>query len=365
MKATSLGRSSVEVTAVGFGGGPIGNLYEAVDDATAAGAVSAALRAGVRLFDTAPHYGLGLSERRLGRALAARPRGDYVLSTKVGRVLVPAPQDGPSRRDDEGFDVPATQRRVWDFSAAGVQRSLAGSLERLGLDRVDVVLLHDPDDHWREAVEEAYPTLHELRAQGVVGAIGAGMNQWQMLADLIRHTDLDVVLVAGRYTLLDQSALDVLLPLCLARGVSVLAGGVFNSGVLAMSDPGPGATYDYAPGPAELVERARRSAAVCARHGVTLPQAALAFPSGHPAVASVVVGMRSAAEVSENLAMAARPVPAALWRDLAAEGLLRPDAPVPQGSGGLKSEAPPPTGVIGMPSVSPPENRGPLHGEVR
>lgn len=342
MRPTSLGRSAVEVTAVGFGGGPIGNLYEAVDDATAAEAVDAALRAGLRLFDTAPHYGLGLSERRLGRALQARPRGDFVLSTKVGRVLVP--RDGPSSRDDEGFDVPATQRRVWDFSAAGVRRSLDGSLERLGLDRVDVVLLHDPDDHWREAVEEAYPALHELRAQGVVGAIGAGMNQWQMLADFIRHTDLDVVLVAGRYTLLDQSALDVLLPLCFARGVSVLAGGVFNSGVLAMPDPGPGATYDYAPGPAELVERARRIAAVCARHGVTLPQAALAFPSGHPAVASVVVGMRSAAEVSENLALAARPVPAALWQDLVAEGLLRPDAPVPPGVRGTQERGPSPLG---------------------
>jgi len=281
----------------------------------------------VRFFDTAPHYGLGLSERRLGRALADRPRAGYVVSTKVGRVLEADPA-GASVRDGEGFDVPATWRRVWDFSADGVRRSLAASLDRLGLERADVVLLHDPDHHWRQAVEEAYPVLHELRAQGVVGAVGAGMNQWRMLADLVRETDLDVVLLAGRYTLLDQSALDGLLPLCQARGVSVVVGGPLNSGLLA--DPRPGATYDYAPGPPELVERARRLATVCARHGVTLPQAALAFPAGHPAVASVLVGMRSPAEVAENTTLAARPVPAALWEELFAERLLRADAPVPQ-----------------------------------
>jgi D-threo-aldose 1-dehydrogenase len=339
VKTTALGRSAVAVTAIGFGSAPIGNLYRAVDDDTAAGAVTAAFRAGVRLFDTAPHYGLGLSEARLGRALRGWRRADYVVSTKVGRVLVPNPS-GARRRDGEGFDVPAAHRRIWDFSAGGVRRSLAASLERLGLERVDVVLLHDPDHHWREAVEQAYPVLHELRAQGVVGAIGAGMNQWEMLADLVRHTDLDVVLVAGRYTLLDQSALEVLLPLCAARGVSVLVGGVFNSGVLATAAPRPGATYDYAPVPAELIERARRIAAVCARHGVTLPQAALAFPSGHPAVASIVVGMRSSEEVGENLAMATRPVPAELWRELAAEDLLRPDAPWPRAGEARIAEAP-------------------------
>jgi D-threo-aldose 1-dehydrogenase len=324
-----LGRSAVTVSALSFGGAPIGNLYQAVDDATAGGAVTAALEAGVRLFDTAPHYGLGLSERRLGQALAGRARADYAVSTKVGRVLVPDPA-AASRRDDDGFDVPAASRRVWDFSAAGVRRSLAASRERLGLDRVDLVMLHDPDHHWREAVEQAYPVLHELRAGGAIGAIGAGMNQWEMLADLVRHTEMDVVLIAGRYSLLDQSALDVLLPLCASRDVSVLVGGVFNSGVLATAEPRPGATYDYAPGSSQLIGRARRIAAVCARHGVTLPQAALAFPAGHPAVASVVVGMRSAAEVSENVTLAARPVPAQLWQELVAEGLLRPDAPTPR-----------------------------------
>jgi D-threo-aldose 1-dehydrogenase len=327
MRTAKLGRSGVRVTALGFGGAPIGNLYRAVEEETAAGAVSAAWRAGVRFFDTAPHYGLGLSEQRLGRALAARPRDDFVVSTKVGRVLVRTAGGG---MDTEGFEVPAGHRRVWDFSADGVRRSLAASLGRLGLARVDVALLHDPDDHWREALEQAYPALHELRAAGTVGAIGAGMNQWRVLADLVRHTDLDVVLLAGRYTLLDQSALDVLLPLCERHGVSVIAAGVFNSGLLATAAPRQDATYDYAPGPPELIERARRIAAVCGRHGVSLPQAALAFPTGHPAVTSVLVGMRSAAEVAANVDLAATPVPAELWAELISDGLLRPDAPIPR-----------------------------------
>jgi D-threo-aldose 1-dehydrogenase len=329
MRTATLGRSGVAVTALGFGGAPIGNLFQAVEDGTAAGAVDAAWRAGVRFFDTAPHYGLGLSERRIGRSLADRPRDSFVLSTKVGRVLEPWAGGG---RDTEGFDVPATHRRVWDFSSAGVRRSLADSLERLGLERVDVALLHDPDDHWREAVEQAYPALDELRAAGTVGAIGAGMNQWRMLAELVRHTDLDVVLLAGRYSLLDQSGLDELLPLCAARGVAVIAAGVFNSGLLATAAPRQDATFDYLPGPPAVVERARRIAAVCGRHGVSLPQAALAFPAGHPAVASVLVGMRSPEEVARNLRLAAAPVPAELWAELVDEGLLRPDAPVPSGA---------------------------------
>ena len=328
MRTVPLGRTGVRVTAVGFGGAPIGGLYRAVSEDTAAAAIDAAWNAGIRFFDTAPHYGLGLSERRLGDVLRTRPRADYVVSTKVGRTLVPNP-GGEGRRDDEGFDVAATQRRVWDFSADGVRRSLSSSLERLGLDRVDVVLLHDPDDHWRQAVEEAYPALHELRAAGVVGAIGAGMKQSQMLSDLVRELDLDVVLVAGRYTLLDQSAQDVLLPLCVQRGVSVIIGGVFNSGLLAHADPRPDATFDYAPAPAGWVARARAIAAVCTRHGVTLPQAAVAFSGGHPAVASLVLGMRSPGDVAADVALATSPVPADLWHELMAEGLLPPGTEIP------------------------------------
>jgi D-threo-aldose 1-dehydrogenase len=301
----------MNVTPYGFGSAPIGNLFTALSDEEAAVAIDAAWDAGIRYFDTAPHYGLGLSERRLGAALRDRPRADYVISTKVGRLLEPSSAGG---RDDQGFDVPATHRRVWDFSRDGVRRSLEESLERLGLDSVDIALIHDPDAHYKEALSEAYPALAELRSQGIVKAIGAGMNQTRMLGDLVRETDIDVVLLAGRYSLLDRSGEEELLPLCLDRGVSVFVGGVFNSGLLATHDPG--GTYDYAPAPAELLERAREMARVCERHGVTLPQAALAFPLRHPAVASVVVGMRSGAEVEQNMALTDLPIPDDLWPDL-------------------------------------------------
>ncbi|HEU5474895.1 MAG TPA: aldo/keto reductase [Actinophytocola sp.] len=312
---------------LGFGGAVIGGLHQWVDEETALAAVNAAWSLGVRFFDTAPHYGLGLSERRLGAALAGRPRSEYVLCTKVGRVLVPSPESAGRR--DESFDVPADHRRVWDFSAAGVRRSLESSVDRLGVDRVDIVLLHDPDDHWEQAIGEAYPALHELRDQGVVGAIGAGMNQWQMLQRFVAETDLDTVMLAGRYTLLEQTALDSMLPMCVRRGVSVLAAGVFNSGLLAVDRPGPGATYDYTTAPPELRERALRIGEVCAAHGVSVPQAAMAFAAAHPAVAQVVVGIRTAEQMRANAELFRRPVPPGLWPDLVAAGLLRADAPVP------------------------------------
>ncbi|MEY8039631.1 aldo/keto reductase [Saccharopolyspora cebuensis] len=321
-----MGGSPVEVTALGFGGAVIGNLYSAIDDDTATAAVDAAWRAGIRYFDTAPHYGLGLAERRLGAALAHHPRAEAVVSTKVGRRLVPTDPDG---RDDAGFDVPADHRRVWDFSADGVRRALEDSLRRLGTDRVDLLLLHDPDDHWRQAVEEAYPALHELRAQGVVGAIGVGMNQWPLLRRFATDTEIDAVMLAGRYTLLDQSALDGLLPTCERRGVSVLAAGVFNGGLLASDALPADPRYDYAPAPDDIVARARRLAALAARYGVRLPQLAMAFAAAHPTVASVVVGVRTAAEAATNAALFTSPVPAELWAELRADGLVRPDTPLP------------------------------------
>ncbi|MEW9532705.1 aldo/keto reductase [Microbispora sp. NPDC049125] len=295
----------------GLGTAPLGNLFTAVSDEDAAATVEAAWETGVRLFDTAPHYGLGLSERRLGAALRDRPREEFVLSTKVGRLLVPSSEGG---RDDDGFDVPADYRRVWDFSRDGVRRSLEESLGRLGLGSVDIAYIHDPDQHWKQAVSEAYPALAELRDQGVVKAIGVGINQWQMAADFVRETDIDLVMLAGRYTLLDRSGETELLPLCQERGVSVLAAGVFNSGLLATHDPH--GTFNYAPAPPEVLERARELARICERHGVTLPQAALAFPLRHPAVAAVVIGARSAGEVRRNMELAASPVPEALWADL-------------------------------------------------
>jgi D-threo-aldose 1-dehydrogenase len=325
--AVPLGRSGLRVSRLGLGTAPLGNLFTAVAEPAADATVRTALDAGLTYLDTAPHYGLGIAERRLSRVLAGRPRDSFVLSTKVGRLLRPL---GPGETaDPEGFVAAPPGRRVWDLSGDGVRRSLAESLQRLGLDRVDVALLHDPDDHERQAYEQAFPALAELRSQGVVRAIGAGMNQAEMLTRFVCDLDLDVVLVAGRWSLLDQQALPELLPACAERGVAVVVGGVFNSGLLA--DPRPGATFDYAPAPPELVRRAARLAAACARHGVPLRAAALAFAFGHPAVTSVLVGARSAAEVADAVAMHAWPVPGELWAELVADGLLPAHVPTPGG----------------------------------
>ncbi|WP_225826591.1 aldo/keto reductase [Streptomyces naphthomycinicus] len=318
-----LGRSTVEVTPLGFGAAALGNLYTPVSDEQAHAAVRAAWRRGIRYFDTAPHYGLGTSERRLGAALREYDRAHYTVSTKVGRRLDPADGTGDDLAD--GFAVPATRRRVWDFTADGVRRTLEASLTRLGLDHVDVVYLHDPDDHAEQAFREGYPALERLRSEGVVGAIGAGMNQAGMLARFVRDTDVDVVLCAGRYTLLDQSAATELLPEALRRGVSVVVGGVFNSGLLA--DPTPRATYDYGRAPEELLDRALRLQAAAERHRCTLRAAALAFGGGHPAVASVLAGARSAAEVHDCADQFATPVPDAFWHELRDTGLLPPAEP--------------------------------------
>jgi D-threo-aldose 1-dehydrogenase len=317
------------VTGLGFGGAEIGSLYRWVDEDTALAAVDTAWSLGVRYYDTAPHYGLGLSERRLGAALAIRPRSEFQISTKVGRLLVPSPELAAERDLADGFDVPRSLRRVWDFTADGVRRSLESSLDRLGLDRVDIVLMHDPDNHWEQALTQAYPALHDLRAQGVISRIGAGMNQWQMLERFVRETDIDTVMLAGRYTLLEQTALDTMLPLCARKGVSVLAAGVFNSGLLAVDHPGPGAMYNYSEVPPDLLDRALRIGEICARHGVPVPQAAMAFAAAHPAVISVVVGTRDASQITRNAALFDKPVPAELWPDLITAGLLHPDTPVP------------------------------------
>jgi D-threo-aldose 1-dehydrogenase len=313
-----LGRSGVAVSEISFGGAAIGNLFTAVTDDDARAAVDAAWDGGIRYFDTAPHYGLGLSERRLGAALRDRPRGEYVISTKVGRLLEPARSTGPAAgggRDAEGFDVPGNLVRRLDYSADGVRRSLEASLGRLGLDRVDIALIHDPDAHGEQALREAYPALARLRAEGVVGAIGVGMNQTEMLTRFVRETDIDVVLVAGRYTLLDQTAADALLPAALERGVSVIAGGVFNSGVLAA--PTPDATYDYAAAPGSLISRALRLQEICAQAGVPLRAAAARFPLAHPAVASVLIGARNAAEVTDAIELRGLDIPPELWESLA------------------------------------------------
>jgi D-threo-aldose 1-dehydrogenase len=275
----------------------------------------------VRYYDTAPHYGLGLSERRLGRALAGRSRDEYVLSTKVGRILEPD-ASGADRLDDDGFVVPATFRRAWDFSRDGILRSVEESLGRLDLDRIDIAYLHDPDEHWAEASTTGVDALIELREQGVLGAIGAGMNQSAMLAEFVRRCDVDVVMVAGRYTLLDQSAADDLLPLTLDRGVAVVAAAVYNSGLLALDRPASGASFDYREASPDVLARARDLAEICERHGVSLPEAAIAFPLRHPAVHSVVVGIRSAAQATATIERFEADIPDDLWRELAEWGLI-------------------------------------------
>ncbi len=312
---TRLGHSDVWVSSIGLGTAPIGGLYEAVADDDAADVVLGALRAGVTYIDTAPQYGLGTAERRLGRILSDIDRSTYVLSTKVGRLIVP-------RRDaSTGIFVgvePADA--VFDFSADGVHRSLAASLGRLGLDRVDIVYLHDPDDHVEQALTEAYPALERWRAEGVVGAIGVGMNQTAVPARFVRETDIDAVLLAGRWTLLDQSGLAELLPACEARGVSVVVGGVFNSGVLA--DPRHDAHYDYATAPPAIIERALRLEAECIAAGTTLQAAALAFPRLHPSVACILLGPRRADELAASVTAVAMPVPTGLWPRLVAAGVI-------------------------------------------
>jgi D-threo-aldose 1-dehydrogenase len=310
-------------TNLGLGCAQLGNLYRAMTDESAYEIVDEAWSNGIRYFDTAPHYGLGLSERRLGVALAGRPRDEYVLSTKVGRLLEENPAYTGVERDAEGFDVPATLVRRLDYSRDGVLRSLESSLSRLGVDRIDIAFVHDCENHVEEALTGAVPALIELREQGVVDHVGLGMNFDTVLARFVRETDVDTIMLAGRYTLLEQPALDELLPLCVERDVRVMAAGVYNSGILA--SPNPGGMYNYESAPAELVERARRIAGVCERFGVELPAAAIALVAEHPAVHSVVLGASSVEQVRTNVARASVEVPPGLWTALEEEGLLRAD----------------------------------------
>ncbi len=317
-----LGKTSLDVTRLGLGTAPLGGLFASVDETDAIATIERAYTQGMRLFDTAPLYGYGLAERRTGRVLASKPRATFILSTKVGRLLRrDAPRDESQYVNGAPFfkGTPGVNP-VFDYSYDGVLRSVEESLGRLGLDRVDIAYIHDPDQHYDEALCGAYPALERLRREGVIGAVGVGMNQVDMLARFARDAAVDCFLLAGRYTLLDQGALRDLLPLCLERGIAIVAGGVYNSGILA--DPRPGATFDYVPADAATVKRARRLQVICRAHGVPLKAAAVQYPLGHPAVASVVVGARSVAELDENTAMFRHPIPAGLWDELATEGLI-------------------------------------------
>jgi len=301
------------IAGFGLGTAPLGNLFSAVSEAQAEATVHAAWARGVRYFDTAPQYGHGLAEIRLGRALAAYPRDQFRLVSKVGRVL-DAPPTGSARPSSSFVDLPALDP-VFDYSRDGVLRSFEESLTRLGVDRLDIVHVHDPDAHEAEALATAFPTLIELRDQGVIGQIGSGMNQVAMLARFVERVDLDCILLAGRYTLLDRTG-EQLLERCIERRVEVIAGGVFNSGLLA--NPSIGATFDYATAPGELVAQAQRLQAVCEQFGVLLPAAAIQFVGRHPAIIMTLVGARSVAEIEADIRYAEMDIDPALWSALEA-----------------------------------------------
>ena len=316
MPELSLGR-------LGHGAANVGNLYRAMTDDQAWAILETAWAHGIRYFDTAPHYGLGLSERRLGAFLATKPRSQYLLSTKVGRLLRPNP-DGVGRLDDEhDFAVPASLKRVWDVSADGVRRSLEESLERLGLAEVDIVYLHDPERFdLRRGLNEGLPALAGLRGEGVVKAVGVGSMDNQALAAAAASGMVDMLMVAGRFTLADQSAAQEVLPACRDNGVGVVAAAVFNSGLLASDLPSADARFDYAPVPPELLARIHRVVAACRDYDVALPVAALQYPLQEPTVHSVVAGAERPEQVEQNAAGVAATVPAELWDRLRAEGLV-------------------------------------------
>ncbi len=334
LERRKLGRTDVSLTVFGFGGTSLGNMYRAIDDKAAMEALEASHKAGVRYVDTAPLYGHGLSEHRVGGWLRSVRGEDIVLSTKVGWRLFPA--RGQPTEAGLFVDVPPFRRGI-DYSYDGVMRSFDDSLQRLGTDRVDIVFIHDADrrnqgdayeQRFKEAMEGAYPALLKLREEGVIKAIGAGLNEWQACQRFAEAGDFDCFLLAGRYTLLDQESLDSFLPLCEKRGIGIVLGGPYNSGILA-TGPVEGAHYDYAPASPEILEKTRRIEAVCRRHGVPLQAAALQFPLGHPTVASVIPGMGSPKRIAENMDLLAHKIPPDMWAELRSEGLIRQDAPLP------------------------------------
>jgi D-threo-aldose 1-dehydrogenase len=316
-------QSHTRVPSIGYGAANLGNLYREVSDEQAALAVDAAWDAGIRYFDTAPHYGLGLSERRLGAALLQRPRDEFVISTKAGRLLRPNPEGVGTLDTAADFAVPADQKRVWDFSADGIRRSLEESLTRLGLDRVDILYLHDPERHDLEAaLDTAIPALAALRDEGLVAAIGVGSMSTVALERTAATGALDLIMIAGRYTLAEQPVTECVLPACAANGVGIVVASVFNSGLLATDQPGLMARYDYGQVPAELLEHVQEIARVCAEHGVALPAAALQYPLRDPLVRSVVTASARPEQVSQNAEWMSAPIPHALWTDLAGRGLI-------------------------------------------
>lgn len=336
MERRQIGKTGLDVTVLGFGGAPLGNLYAPVEEAEARASIEQAWSAGRRYFDTAPFYGYGLSERRVGDALRAFPRDQFVLSTKVGRLIRRGWHESKAQ---EMFRSPMPFHAAFDYSYDAVMRSIEDSYQRLGLDRIDIALIHDIGETthgprhvetMKTAMEGGYRALDDLRRNGQIAAIGLGVNETAVCLEAMRHGDFDCFLLAGRYTLLEQAALDDLLPACLARGVSLIIGGPFNSGILARADAAD-ATYNYEAAPAEIRGKVRQLTGICAAHGVSLPAAALQFTLAHPAVVSVIPGARSAAEAASHHAMLATAIPPTFWSDLRDAGLLHAAAPVPGG----------------------------------
>jgi len=334
-----LGRTGLPVSVLGFGAAPLGDLYARLDETVAVTTVATARDAGMTLFDTSPHYGNGLSELRLGAGLRRQGGGSVVLSTKIGRVMDPRrrPDPPPVGVISPGFAGGVPHRAAFDYSYDGALRAFEQSLLRLGVDRIDILLIHDVDvwthgdgfeTRFKEAMDGAYRALDRLRAEGAIRAIGVGINEAEICARFAAAGDFDTVLMAGRYSLLEQGGAETFLPLALRKGIGVILGGVYNSGILATGAI-PGARYNYRPAPPAILERVRRIEAVCRAHGVALADAALRFAMAHPAVSSVVLGAVSPDEVARNVAALARPIPAGLWSDLKAEALLVADAPTP------------------------------------
>ncbi len=325
------GKSSLTTTVLGLGSAPLGGLFNPVSDETAHGVVQHAHDLGLRFYDTAPLYGYGSAESRMGYVLRQQPRDDLTLATKVGRLLRP-PATVTSNLDVAGagqFLEAPPLAPVFDFSYDATMRSFEESLARMGVDRIDVLHIHDPDNFYQQALDGAYKALDKLRSEGVIAAVGSGMNQAEMLAQFARSGDFDCFLVAGRYTLLDQAALPELLPICEQKNIAIIIGGVYNSGILANLDNLERATFNYQPAEQRWLEKARQIKAVCDRHNVPLQAAALQFPLAHPAVAVVLTGARTTDELDQNVAFMQHPIPADLWAELKATGLLPAEAPTP------------------------------------
>ncbi len=322
-----LGSTGLQVTRLGLGCAALGGLYGDIPDEQAHAVVHRALDLGLNLFDTAPLYGSGKSEIRLGEALKGIDRDRFVLCTKVGRVLEPV-TDQDEDRGQEIFDQPSPFKPVFDYSYDGVMRSFEESLQRLQTDRIDVLHIHDPDDHYEEAVAGAYPAIAKLREQGAIAGVSAGMNQWEMLADFARVGEFDCFLLAGRYSLLEQGALDELFPLCQEKNIGILAGGTYNSGILAKG-AAQGAKYNYGDAPPKIIERAKRLEEVSNRHHVDIKAAASQFALAHPVVTAIIPGTRQPDRVTENFDLLKVSIPADYWAELRHEKLIHAEAPVP------------------------------------